>query len=135
MKYNIQICQLFKICRISISLSSFRCIFPGKFCLEPRGRDGGLVSDTYLEIDRNSGKLSLIKSAEKPILIHDAEVKIIHGIVGIIKLVSGNALIVITKANLKGVLTGHEIWAITETEIIPYEKTTLHLTEKQVIYF
>lgn len=47
----------------------------------------------------------------------------------------GNALITITKANLKGVLTGHEIWVIRETEIIPYEKTTLHLTEKQVTHF
>ncbi|VDO38724.1 unnamed protein product [Brugia timori] len=36
------------------------CIFPERFCLEPRGRDGGLVSDTYLEIDRNTGKLGLI---------------------------------------------------------------------------
>ncbi|MCP9260468.1 Phosphatidylinositide phosphatase SAC1 [Dirofilaria immitis] len=110
------------------------CIFPEKFCLEPRGRDGGLISDTYLEIDRNTGKLSLTKSAEKPISIHSAEKKIIHGIVGIVKIVSGNALIIITKANLKGVLSGHEIWAITETEIIPYEKTTLHLTEKQIWY-
>ncbi|VIO97219.1 Recessive suppressor of secretory defect, putative [Brugia malayi] len=110
------------------------CIFPERFCLEPRGRDGGLVSDTYLEIDRNTGKLGLIRNNDKPILIHDAEVKVIHGIVGIIKLVSGNALITITKANLKGVLTGHEIWTITETEIIPYEKTALHLTEKQIWY-
>uniref|UniRef100_A0A1I7VC62 Phosphatidylinositol-3-phosphatase SAC1 n=1 Tax=Loa loa TaxID=7209 RepID=A0A1I7VC62_LOALO len=110
------------------------CIFPERFCLEPRGRDGGSVSDTYLEIDRNTGKLNLIRNIEKPILIHDAEVKIIHGIVGIVRLVSGNALITITKANLKGVLTGHEIWAITETEIIPYVKTTLHLTEKQIWY-
>ncbi|VDN87603.1 unnamed protein product [Brugia pahangi] len=107
------------------------CIFPERFCLEPRGRDGGLISDTYLEIDRNTGKLG---NNDKPILIHDAEVKVIHGIVGIIKLVSGNALITITKANLKGVLTGHEIWTITETEIIPYEKTALHLTEKQIWY-
>lgn len=44
-------------------------------------------------------------------------------------------MIAITKANLKGVLSGHEIWLITETEIIPYEKTTLHLTEKQVTHF
>ncbi|VBB30502.1 unnamed protein product [Acanthocheilonema viteae] len=110
------------------------CIFPERFCLEPRGRDGGSVSNTYLEIDRNTEKLGLIKNIEKPILIHDAEVKVIHGIVGIVRIVSGNALITITKANLKGVLSGHEIWVITETEIIPYEKTTLHLTEKQIWY-
>ncbi|VDN03985.1 unnamed protein product [Thelazia callipaeda] len=110
------------------------CIFPERFCLQPRGRDGGLVSDSYLEIDRNSNKLSLIRNSENPLPISDAEVKIIHGIIGIIKLVSGNALIVITKANLKGVLNGNEIWNITETEILPFERTVLHLTEKQIWY-
>lgn len=47
-------------------------------------------------------------------------------------IVSGNALITIKNANLRGVLNEHEIWSITEAEILPYKKTTLHLTEKQV---
>lgn len=31
-----------------------------------------------------------------------------------------------------GTLNGHEVWLIKETEILPYKRTTLHLTEKQV---
>ncbi|EPB71810.1 hypothetical protein ANCCEY_09090 [Ancylostoma ceylanicum] len=44
------------------------------------------------------------------------------------------ALIVIRKSRLIGKLNGHPIYTITETDIIPYKKTTLHLTEKQIWY-
>lgn len=97
--------------------------------MEPRGRDGGSISDTYLEIDRNTGKLGLISKSvlirfikmiyffiiisstsfkfllfnsciyagivEKPILMHNAEVKVIHGIVGIIRIVSGICYVIL----------------------------------------
>lgn len=56
----------------------------------------------------------------------------IYGIIGTIRLVSGNHLIVIKKAELVGTLNGAEIYHITETDIIPYQKSTLHLNERQV---
>uniref|UniRef100_A0A9J2Q5E8 Phosphatidylinositol-3-phosphatase SAC1 n=2 Tax=Ascaris TaxID=6251 RepID=A0A9J2Q5E8_ASCLU len=116
-------------------------IFPERFILEPRDRDGGLASDSYLEIDRDSDRLSLLRASDNPISLSYGEVKTIHGIVGIIKLVSGivfdiagYALITIKQAILMGTLNGHEVWLIKETEILPYKRTTLHLTEKQKWY-
>lgn len=44
----------------------------------------------------------------------------------------GNYLIVIKRAELVGTINNSEIYHITETDIIPYKKTTLHLTERQV---
>lgn len=35
-------------------------MFPERFCLEPRERDGGLASDSYLEIDRDTDRIDLI---------------------------------------------------------------------------
>ncbi|VDK52708.1 unnamed protein product [Anisakis simplex] len=109
-------------------------VFPERFVIEPRDRDGGLASDSYLNIDRDSDKLSLIKAAENPVPITEAETKKIHGIVGMIKLVSGYALITIKQALMMGRLNGHEIWLIKEIEVLPFKRTTLHLTEKQVFH-
>lgn len=107
---------------------------PERFCIEPLERDGGIASDAYLEIDRNLDKISLQGRLNRPIPVAYAEVKVIHGILGIIKLVSGYALITIKDARLMGSVNGHDVWLITNTEILPYKKTTLHLNERQNWY-
>ncbi|VDO73631.1 unnamed protein product [Heligmosomoides polygyrus] len=88
------------------------------------------MSQQYLEIDRHSNHIRV--SARIPII--DSDIQYIYGVLGVIPIVSGMALIVIKKARLVGTFNGHSIWTITETEIIPYKKTTLHLTEKQIWY-
>ncbi|KAE9415428.1 hypothetical protein Angca_006849, partial [Angiostrongylus cantonensis] len=102
-----------------------------KFYLEPRDRDGKLLSSEYLEIDRHTNHINVSNASIQRIPFADADILYIHGLLGIIPLVSGMALIVIKKSLLVGTLNGHYIWTITETDIIPYKKTTLHLTEKQ----
>jgi len=102
-----------------------------KFFVEPRDKIGAVVSTTYLEIDRISGELRLKSIAEAPIPTDQAELTQIYGILGITRLISGDHLIVIKKAELVGILNNAEIYHITETEIIPFNKTTLHLTEKE----
>lgn len=109
-------------------------ILPERFCIEPLERDGGSASDAYLEIDRDSDKISLQNRFEHPIPTDNAELRIIYGILGIAKLVSGCALITIKNARLMGSINGHDIWTITDTEILPYKRTTLHLNERQVWY-
>lgn len=58
----------------------------------------------------------------------------IYGILGITKLISGDHLIVIKKADLVGTINGSEIYHVTQTEIIPFNKSTLSLNEKQRWY-
>jgi len=41
-------------------------------------------------------------------------------------------LIVITDAQMCGTIAGHTIYRISSTEVIPYTRSSLHLTEKQV---
>ncbi|MFH4981106.1 hypothetical protein AB6A40_007815 [Gnathostoma spinigerum] len=107
---------------------------PDRFCIEPRGQDGSLVSDSYLEIDRNSNEINLRNIKNAPIPATYTELRHIHGIVGTIRLVAGYALIVIKSAHLVGILNGHEIWEIDSTELLPYIKNALYLNEKQVWY-
>ncbi|VDL74007.1 unnamed protein product, partial [Nippostrongylus brasiliensis] len=105
-----------------------------KFYIEPRDRDGNRLSQQYLEIDRHSNHIRVSDFSSSRIPIVDADIRYIYGILGIIPIVSGMALVVIKSARLVGKFSGHSIWTITETEIIPYKKTTLHLTEKQIWY-
>lgn len=105
-----------------------------KFYLEPRDRDGKVLSPEYLEIDRHSNQLRVSSALTNRIPLADTDFLYIHGLLGIIPLVSGLALIVIKNSVLVGTLNEQSIWTITETDIIPYKKTTLHLTEKQIWY-
>ncbi|EYB98614.1 hypothetical protein Y032_0130g1564 [Ancylostoma ceylanicum] len=109
-------------------------ILAEKFYLEPRDRDGNLLSQQYLEIDRHSNQIRVSNASVNRIPLADADIQYVHGVLGIIPIVSGMALIVIRKSRLIGKLNGHPIYTITETDIIPYKKTTLHLTEKQIWY-
>lgn len=59
----------------------------------------------------------------------------IFGVLGRIKLLAGYYLIVITERKLMGQICGHDIWRIENIEIIPFNKTLLHLNQKQVKLF
>lgn len=109
-------------------------VLPEKFYLEPRDREGGLLSQYYLEIDRHTNQMRIGDANEQRIPLAGSDLQLVHGILGTIQLVSGLALIIIKKARQVGTLNGHTIWTIVETELIPYKKTTLHLTEKQLWY-
>lgn len=61
--------------------------------------------------------------------------KSIWGIFGIIRLTAGPYLIVITKKEKVGEICGHTVWKVTDTEMLSYKRTTLHLTEKQVTIY
>lgn len=44
----------------------------------------------------------------------------------------GPYLIVIRQREIAGKLSGHEIYRIAKTEIIPFSRTSLHLNDAQV---
>lgn len=56
----------------------------------------------------------------------------IWGLVGTVRLLACRYLIVITDAQMCGTIAGHNIYKISSTEVIPYTRSSLHLTEKQV---
>lgn len=61
----------------------------------------------------------------------DVTSKSICGIMGIVHLLAGPYLVVITQKVKMGDLNGQPIWRVEDTEIISYSKTLLHLSESQ----
>ena len=61
-----------------------------------------------------------------------SERRSIHGIVGVIHLISGPHLIVITSKLRVGDVNGQAIYKVQTTDVIPYARGTSHLNEHQV---
>lgn len=101
-------------------------ISPTHFYLEPIETN---VRE-LVTIDRVSREILLTKKENQ--IPSGSEVKSIHGILGIIHLLAGPYLIVITNRTKVGTVDEKTIWKITGTEIIPYQRTLLHLNEQQV---
>lgn len=95
-----------------------------KFYIE--ARDPG--TKEVLVIDRLSQEIILEENA---LSIPPGASKPICGIMGIIKLLRGSYLVVITKKTKVGEINGQLIWKVAGTETIPYKRTDLHLTEEQ----
>jgi hypothetical protein len=56
----------------------------------------------------------------------------IHGIIGVINLIAGSYLIVITSKVRVGDINGQTIYKVQTTDLIPYARSTSHLNEHQV---
>jgi len=100
-------------------------ISPDKFFLE------SLTStQNVLVIDRISGDIGL--QANNGQIPPIANRKPIAGILGIISLISGPYLIVVTRKARLGQIGGSEVWRMVETEIISYARAEHHLTASQL---
>ncbi|XP_056015741.1 phosphatidylinositol-3-phosphatase SAC1-like isoform X1 [Ostrea edulis] len=96
-----------------------------KFYIQPV--DSGI--DELLVIDRVSQEIGL--QANKGQLPSASVTKPIYGIFGIIRLIAGPYLIVITKREKIGDVDGHTVWKVIDTEVLSFKRTLLHLTEQQ----
>eukprot|EP01137_Pigoraptor_chileana_P014257 Opistho-2@4976 len=93
-----------------------------RFVFEPVG-----VSGASMEVDRVSQKIAAV---DKP-RTSDSTVRDICGIIGIIRLLGGPYLIIVTKRKKVGRVYGADVWKATETEVIPFARHTRHLTEAE----
>jgi len=100
-------------------------ISPDKFFIESL-----TATHVVLVIDRISYELSLqTNNGQIPPV---ASRKPIAGILGIIPLVSGPYLVVVTRKARLGALQGGEVWRVVETEIISFARAEHHLTQTQL---
>ncbi|ELT87336.1 hypothetical protein CAPTEDRAFT_220075 [Capitella teleta] len=88
------------------------------------------VENEVLVIDRISQDISLHRNED--IVPRNVEVKNIYGLFGIIHLLAGPYLLVITKRVKVGEISGQSIYKVTGTEMLCYKRTQFHLNEKQV---
>ncbi|XP_074644697.1 phosphatidylinositol-3-phosphatase SAC1-like [Tubulanus polymorphus] len=82
-----------------------------------------------LIIDRVSQEIKL--EANQGQIPVSATTRTVYGIFGVIRLLAGPYLVVITKREKTGELDGHTVWKIKQTEILPYQRTVHHLNEIQ----
>ncbi|KAL3097934.1 hypothetical protein niasHS_000669 [Heterodera schachtii] len=107
--------------------------FSDRFYIEPIASKGYVDSPavgTNLEIDRFSSELKL-KQSTAPISVDSSKIQPIDGLVGIIQLVSGPYLIVISKSTSVGTLNGADIYRVIRTELIPFRTSEAHLSENE----
>jgi phosphatidylinositol 4-phosphatase len=98
---------------------------PDKFFVETNGN-----SRELLVIDRLTQEITLVENRNQipPV----AKSRPICGIIGTIRLLAGNYLVVITKSSKAGQINGQDIWRVEETDVISFSRTLLHLNEEQV---
>ncbi|KAJ1527310.1 hypothetical protein ONE63_008829 [Megalurothrips usitatus] len=100
-------------------------ITPEKFFVEPVSGNGNLMV-----IDRVSQDISL--QVNKGQIPPSSSCKVISGIMGTVRLLAGNYLVVILGKKHIGTINGQPVFQVTETEVISYSRTLLHLTENQM---
>ncbi|XP_076039920.1 phosphatidylinositol-3-phosphatase SAC1 [Oratosquilla oratoria] len=97
-----------------------------RFFIEPLG------SQQLLVIDRISADVFLEENNGQ--IPFSASRKTIYGIVGIIHLIAGPYLILITKREKVGTLNSQTIWRMASTQIVPYARSTAALTQEQKVF-
>ncbi|UJR27975.1 hypothetical protein I4U23_009233 [Adineta vaga] len=102
-------------------------ILPDHFIIQPTLRT---VKD-ILAIDRTTEDIQLQSTLPN---IDGAERRLIYGIIGIIHLISGPYLIVITSKSHVGDINGQAIYKVQTTDIIPFARNLSHLNEHQLKY-
>ncbi|KAI1285280.1 Phosphatidylinositol-3-phosphatase SAC1 [Halotydeus destructor] len=88
------------------------------------------AANEVISIDRLSHDI-VVEGLQSQIPL-SAPRKVVRGIVGIIRLIAGPYLILITESEEVGTIYGQKVFKVLETEIISYSRTTLHLTEEQL---
>ncbi|CAF0826250.1 unnamed protein product [Adineta ricciae] len=95
------------------------------FVIQPIVRDAKSIA----VIDRTTADIQLLNNLPN---VDGAEQRSIYGIIGIIHLISGPYLIVITSKLHVGDINGQAIYKVQTTDIIPFTHSTLRLTEHQL---
>ncbi|VVC91344.1 unnamed protein product [Leptidea sinapis] len=85
-----------------------------------------------LVIDRISAEACVKGINEVKIPIPANAYKPVCGFLGSIKLISGHYLVVAKYRIVVGKINGHDIYKLAGTDIIPYARSTTHLTNKQI---
>eukprot|EP01087_Luapelamoeba_hula_P009042 TRINITY_DN2305_c0_g1_i1.p1 TRINITY_DN2305_c0_g1~~TRINITY_DN2305_c0_g1_i1.p1 ORF type:complete len:620 (+),score=96.57 TRINITY_DN2305_c0_g1_i1:19-1878(+) len=98
---------------------------PEAIVLEPL--DSQSTTRECLEIDRASNRITRRSAPPSGSRTATEEV---YGVIGIIRLVAGPYLIVITDRERVGQIAGHDVWRVKGTKIIPFVKAKLS-SEKQ----
>lgn len=102
----------------------YRHTTPDKLYIEPKSGAEIIV------IDRASESIHLEKHAGQ--IPQTASRQEFCGLLGSIKLLAGSYLVIATHRELVGYIAGHGVWRLAGTQLIPYFRSTLHLSPEQL---
>lgn len=116
--------MIFSIYSADLVVLRNRYMTPEKFFIEPK------ESNVLLSIDRASQRVSLENNAGQ--IPTSGSRRPVCGILGTISLISGKYLIVATHRIHVGYIAGQSVWRLAASDLIPYTRSTLHLTNEQL---
>jgi hypothetical protein len=93
--------------------------------------DSGPGPGEVVVIDRLTSETSVVPF-DASLITGSATSQQVHGVIGTINLIAGPYLIVVTACTKVGEISGHSIFRIDSSDLIPHSKTLRHLTDEQV---
>ncbi|KAJ6928375.1 hypothetical protein NC652_012465 [Populus alba x Populus x berolinensis] len=101
--------------------------FPDQYVIEPT--DGSCGSS--LAVNKADGSMNLIDEVPECSSIRVPKIRIIFGVIGMLKLVAGSYLIVITDRECVGSYLGHPIYKATSLKIFPCDQCVTNSNAEQ----
>ncbi|KAL3845023.1 hypothetical protein ACJIZ3_002426 [Penstemon smallii] len=101
--------------------------FPDQYVLEPT--DGSSASS--LAISRLDGSMNLIDEIPQCDTLRVPKIRTVYGVVGMLKLLAGSYLIVITERERVGSYLGYPIFKITSMKVFPCDHSLKNSPEEQ----
>ncbi|KAH9662383.1 phosphoinositide phosphatase SAC6 [Citrus sinensis] len=101
--------------------------FPDQFIVEPT--DGS--SGSALAISRADGSMNLIHEVPECSILRVPKIRTIFGVVGVLKLLAGSYLIVITERECVGSYLGHPIYKVASLKILPCDHSLNNSSAEQ----
>lgn len=101
--------------------------FPDQFVVEPT--DGS--SGSALAISRADGSMNLIHEVPECSILRVPKIRTIFGVVGVLKLLAGSYLIVITERECVGSYLGHPIYKVASLKILPCDHSLNNSSAEQ----
>ncbi|XP_057804774.1 phosphoinositide phosphatase SAC6-like [Salvia miltiorrhiza] len=101
--------------------------FPDQYVVEPT--DGS--SSSLLAVSRLDGSMNLIDEIPQSNALRVPKIQTIYGVVGMLKLLAGSYLLVITGRECVGSYLGHSIFKVTSLKVFPCDHSLKNFPEEQ----
>ncbi|XP_021753551.1 phosphoinositide phosphatase SAC7-like isoform X2 [Chenopodium quinoa] len=89
--------------------------FPDEYVVEPTDGTGG----SFLSVSRVDGSMKLLDELPQCSAVHVPKIQSIYGVMGMLKLLAGLYLFVITERECVGSYLGHPIYKVSSMKILP----------------
>ncbi|XP_042039090.1 phosphoinositide phosphatase SAC6-like isoform X2 [Salvia splendens] len=101
--------------------------FPDQYLVDPT--DGS--SSSILAVSRLDGSMNLIDEIPQCNTVRVPKIQTIYGVVGMLKLLAGSYLLVITGRECVGSYLGHSIFKVTSLKVFPCDHSLKNFPEEQ----